>query len=62
MTQMRIVIDVPSGVLQAVQLVASDTKGQSMGFKAYQALADEINSFSKKATKLLRLEKTLGRL
>lgn len=62
MAQMKIVINIPTGVLEAVQLVASDTKSQSMGFKAYQALVEEINSFSKKAAKRLRLERALGRL
>jgi hypothetical protein len=59
---MRIVIDIPTGILEAIQLVAPDAKSQSMGFKAYQVLAEEINSFSKKAAKLLRLERALGRI
>ncbi len=62
MAQMKIVINIPTGILEAVQLVAPDTKSQSMGFKAYQVLADEINNFSKKAKKVLRLERALGRL
>ncbi len=61
MTQMRIVINVPSGVLEAVQIVAPDVKNQTLGFKAYQVLSEEINQFSKKAAKLLRLERALGR-
>lgn len=60
--ELKIVINPQTGVLKAVQLVAPDIQSQSLGFKAYQALAEEINRFSERATKLLRLERALGRL
>lgn len=60
--EIRIVINPKTGVVEKVQLVASDSKSQSMGFKAYQALAEEINHFSERAMKLLRLERAIGRL
>lgn len=60
--EMRIVINPKTGIVEKIQLIAPDAESQSMGFKTYQVLADEINNFSKKAKKVLRLERALGRL
>lgn len=62
MSELRLIIDPKTGNLKTVQLVAPDIESQSEGFKAYQALANEINRFSERATKLLRLERALGRI
>ena len=60
--ELKIVINPMTGIVEKVQLVAPDAKSQSEGFKVYQALAEEINQFSEKAIKRLRLEKAIGRL
>lgn len=61
-SEMRIVINPKTGTVEKVQCLAPDAKSQSEVFNTYQALVDEINRFSKRATKLLRLERALGRL
>ena len=61
-SELRIVIDPKTGAIEKIQLQAPDAKSQFEGFKAYQVLAEEINCFSEKAAKLLRLERALGRL
>jgi len=59
-SELRIVINPRTGGIKTIQLVAPDAKSQSEGFAAYQALADEINRFAEKASKLIRLKRAIG--
>jgi len=61
-SELKIVINPQTGGIKTIQLVAPDAKSQSEGFKAYQALSEEINHFAEKASKLIRLERVMGRL
>jgi hypothetical protein len=61
-SELRIIIDLKTGNLRSLQLVASDACSQSEGFKAYQALAEEINHFAQQASKLIRLQRAIGKL
>lgn len=61
-SELRIVINPATGVVEKVQCLAPDAESQSVGLKAYQALSEEIHRFSERAAKLLRLERALGRL
>lgn len=58
----KIVIDHVTGRIEKVEFPPSDKNTQSQAFKAYQALSDEIQAFSKKAAKIIRLERALGLL
>ncbi len=60
--EMRIVLNPKTGTVEKVQCLAPDARSQSEVFYTYQVLVDEINRFSERATKLLRLEKAFGRL
>jgi len=61
-SELRIVINPKTGNVKSIQLVAPDAKSQLEGFNAYQALAEEINRFAEKTSKLIRLERAIGRL
>jgi len=61
-SELRIVINPKTGSVEQIQLVAPDAESQSLGFKAYQVLAEEINRFAEKASKLIRLERACGTL
>lgn len=61
-SELRIVINPKTGNVEKIQLQAPDAESQSEGFKAYQVLAEEINRFAEKASKLIRLERAIGRL
>lgn len=58
----KVVINPATGKLEKVELVTSDKETQSQAFKAYQALSDEIQHFSQRSEKIIRLERALGRL
>jgi len=62
MAELRIVLNPRIGNVEKVQVLAPDAKRQSEVFKTYQALEDEICRFSERATKLVRMEKAIGRL
>jgi hypothetical protein len=59
--EIRIIIDPQACTVRPVQFVAPDPKDQPVNFRAYQVLAEEINRFSEQATKLLRLERAMGK-
>lgn len=59
-SELRIVINPRTGSIEKIQLVAPDAGSQTLGFKAYQALSEEINRFAEKASKLIRLERAIG--
>lgn len=59
--EIRIIIDPQACTVRPVQFVAPDPKDQPVNFRAYQVLAEEINRFSERATKLLRLERAMGK-
>jgi hypothetical protein len=61
-SEIRLVINPATGNLSKVELLVPDIEKQSQAFKAYQALSDEIQAFSKKATKIIQLERAMGRL
>ena len=61
-SELRIVINPKTGTVEKIQLVAPDAKTQSLGFKAYQALADEIDRFAERASKVIRLERAIGKI
>jgi hypothetical protein len=62
MNEIRIIIDPQACTIKPIQFVAPDAKSQPVNFKAYQVLAEEINHFSERATKILRLERALGKM
>lgn len=60
--EIRIIIDPQACTVKPVQFVAPDAKSQPVNFKAYQAIAEEVERFSERVTKLLRLERACGEL
>jgi len=57
----KIVIDHLTGCIEKVELPPSDKQTQSEAFQVYQALAEENQSFSRNAAKIIRLKRVLGR-
>ena len=62
MSELRIVINPRTGVVEKIQFLAPDAKSQSEVFKTYQVLEEEIRNFAERATKVVRLERAVGRL
>ena len=58
----KIVIDPATGNFCKVEIETPDQESESQAFKAYQALRNEIQQFTKRTTKIIRLERALGRL
>lgn len=58
----KIVIDHATGMVKKVEFPPSDKNTQSQAFKAYQALADEIQKFSQKSVQIIRISRILGML
>lgn len=60
--EIKIVINPQTGAVKKIQLIADDAQSQEKGFRAYQALSEEIRQFGKTARKIVSLERAIGRL
>lgn len=58
----KVVINHVTGRVEKIELPPSDKDSQSQAFEAYKAIDEEIEKFSKQVSKIIRLERALGRI